>query len=105
MLTWVKVLRIVWKIIGCARVKVFLLTKLSLWCVAKLQMMFAQSCVLIVTCNSLSLQAVPKKKKDSARKSLAKILAHILLDCRNAKGLSRKWWEVFNVSFACSLPC
>ncbi|KAL0025336.1 hypothetical protein WJX79_008358 [Trebouxia sp. C0005] len=43
-------------------------------------------------------KAVPKKKKDSGRKVLAKILTHILADCKKADGLTKIWWEVFNSS-------
>ena len=50
-------------------------------------------------------QAVPKKKKDSGRKVLAKILTQILADCKKADGLTPIWWKVFSVSFTCHSRC
>lgn len=44
------------------------------------------------------LQAVAKKKKETARKQLAKILTQVLADCKKAEGLLKVWWEVFSVS-------
>jgi len=60
--------------------------------------------VIVVTslCHQCLLsQAVPKKKKESGRKVLAKILTQILADCKKADGLTKIWWEVFNVRFPC----
>lgn len=45
------------------------------------------------------MQAVLKKKKETARKQLAKILAQVLADCKKAEGLLKVWWDVFSVSF------
>ena len=47
------------------------------------------------------LQAVPKKKGDSGKKALAKILGQILNGAKKAERVTKSWWEIFSVSSFC----
>ena len=50
---------------------------------------------------TLFLQAVPKKKGDSGKKVLAKILGQILNGAKKADKVTKSWWEIFSVSTLC----
>lgn len=54
------------------------------------------------TCFACWLQAVPKKKGDSGKKVLAKILGQILNGAKKAEKVTKSWWEIFSVS---TFPC
>lgn len=41
---------------------------------------------------------MPKKKGDSGKKVLAKILGQILNGAKKAEKVSKSWWEIFSVS-------
>ncbi len=78
----------------------FLVSSYCLHCHLSLSSVFAF--ILTFLCHECLLsQAVPKKKKDSGRKVLAKIFTQILANCKKADGLDDIWWKVFSVSFIC----
>lgn len=54
------------------------------------------------TCFARCLQGVPKKKGDSGKKVLAKILGQILSGAKKAEKVTKSWWEIFSVSI---FPC
>lgn len=46
---------------------------------------------------------MPKKKGDSGKKVLARILGQILNGAKKAEKVTKSWWEIFSVSTFCLL--